>query len=156
VTAPAAATAGYPLAAYSFWVSIDGERIGFKEVTGLQLQNSTVTYKDGLSFREGGSVSVIPSRDWVSITMRRGAVAGWTRLVDWQADRSTRKLQVSLIEVALKNGVASSREAIRWVAERAVPVRLEAPTFDASTNEVAIETLEVLATDIRVEHLTNG
>jgi phage tail-like protein len=98
-------------------------------------------------------VAVLPSVDWTPVTMRRGTVAGMTALLDWVTAGSVRRVSIGMFETTIGGTVPRSREAVRWVVERAVPVRLEAPSFDATTNDVAIETLEISATDIRVEHL---
>ncbi len=41
---------------------------------------------------------------------------------------------------------------VSWRVGKAIPVKLEAPTFDAGANEVAVESLEVLGRNISVEH----
>jgi len=40
-----------------------------------------------------------------------------------------------------------------WHIKEAVPVKLGAPSFDAAGNQVAIESLELLASGISVEHV---
>ncbi|MEN3267905.1 phage tail protein [Pseudonocardia sp.] len=145
MTEPSLATATYPLAAYAFHVVVDGQDMSFSEVTGLSAENEVVVYEDGMSFWLGTTVAVVPSGGWVPLTLRRGTVAGVTALGEWVSDRSARHLQISL-------RAADGTPKVIWTADRAVPVRLVAPTFDATTNDVAVETLELLATGIRVEH----
>jgi phage tail-like protein len=43
--------------------------------------------------------------------------------------------------------------AIAWRIAMAVPVKLEAPTLSASANEAAIETLEIMVSGMRLEHV---
>ena len=40
-----------------------------------------------------------------------------------------------------------------WHIKEAIPVKLGAPSFEAASNQVAIETLELLVTSISVEHV---
>jgi phage tail-like protein len=142
VTSPS--TASYPLAAYNFAVVVNETVMGFREVTGLAAENETITYRDGMSFREGPRIALRASQAWSPVTLRRGTVASVQHLYLWLSARDSRKLQVSLLD-------AGGKPALTWIAERAVPVRLEAPSFDAATNEVAIESLALLVSGIRVE-----
>jgi phage tail-like protein len=64
-------------------------------------------------------------------------------LSDWMSRRDSRTLQVSLLD---SGGIPT----LTWVAERAVPVQLDASDFDATTNDVAIETLSLLVSGVRV------
>jgi phage tail-like protein len=140
VTAPA-----YPLAAYCFHVVVGDQSMSFSEVTGLAVRNETFPYVDGMSFCLGSTIAVVPSRGWVPVTLRRGTVSGLTALSDWLADRAPRRLTVSLRD-------ADATPRVTWTADRAVPVTLTAPDFDAATNDVAVESLALLASGIRVEH----
>ena len=40
-----------------------------------------------------------------------------------------------------------------WHIKEAIPVKLTAPGFEAAGNQLAIETLELLASGISVEHV---
>jgi phage tail-like protein len=46
----------------------------------------------------------------------------------------------------------SGQAVISWIARRALPIRLDAPTFDANSNDVAIETMEFIAHDLEVDY----
>jgi len=41
---------------------------------------------------------------------------------------------------------------VSWKIGIAVPVKLQAPTFDANSNDVAIESLEIMASKISIVH----
>ena len=45
----------YPLAAYNYRVTVAGTTMSFSEVSGLAVEYEKVTYRHGLSFREGES-----------------------------------------------------------------------------------------------------
>jgi phage tail-like protein len=143
--APSSATASYPFAAYNFRVLLDDTILGFSDVTGLVQENDVVTYEHGMSFREGPRLTLRPSRAWSPVTLSRGSTLAVRDLTGWIADRRTRKLQVSLLDEV-------GKPKLTWVAERAVPVRLSAPHFDVTTNEVAIEALDLLVSGIRVDY----
>jgi hypothetical protein len=50
------------------------------------------------------------------------------------------------IRLTLRKGV------VRWTVQGALPIKLEAPTFDANSNDVAIETLELVAHGLQVDY----
>ena len=117
--------------------------MGFRDVSGLAVANETVTYEHGMSFREGPRIALRADLGWKPVTLRRGSVAAVRTLSDWMSRRDSRTVQVSLLDGA-------GLPALTWVAERAVPVQLDASDFDATANDVAIETLSLLVSGVRV------
>lgn len=136
----------YPLPAYNFRVTIGGEAMSFSEVSGVTIDYETVTYKHGLSFSEGEVLKKYRYNKFVPIRLKKGTVKG-NYLYEWLKSKDKRRLDISLCD-------EEGKAVVNWVVGKAVPVKLEAPTFDANTNEVAIETLEVMAANISVEHVT--
>jgi len=53
--------AQYPLVAYNYRVTLDGQTASFSEVTGLAVSYETTTYRHGLSFVEGEPSIVSPT-----------------------------------------------------------------------------------------------
>jgi len=139
--------ATYPLMAYNFRVTIDGTSMSFSEVSGLNREHKTLTYRHGFSQWEGEDIVKFRYDTWVSITMKRGMVKGVTALSDWleKKDRST-------IEIALCD--ASGTPVLGWHIAKAIPVKLDAPAFDARSGDVAIDSLEIKASGITIKDLT--
>ena len=139
--------ANYPIPAYNFRVTIDGVPMSFAEVSGIALEYETVTYKHGLSFWEGEGIKKYYYDKYVTLTLRKGTVRGANVLYDWIQEKggSARPMEISLCD---EQGVP----AVSWHVKKAIPTKLEAPTFDANTNDVAVERLEVLASGISVVH----
>lgn len=133
----------YPLPAYNFRVAVDGTAMSFAEVAGLHREYQTVTYRHGLSYWEGEAISKFRYDKYVSITMKRGTVKGVAFLYQWLDSKTVRTLDVSLCD-------ETGTPVLRWHVAKAVPVKLDAPTFDARTSESAIETLEVKAAGISI------
>jgi phage tail-like protein len=72
-------------------------------------------------------------------------IAHDTSLLDWLKQGDARMLQVLLCQ--------SDGEAIlSWKANRAIPIRLTPAALDASSNDVAIDTLELQARGWSVNH----
>jgi phage tail-like protein len=135
----------YPLAAYNFVVTVDGTAIRFAKVSGLQREYQTQTYRHGLSFLEGEQIAKYFVDKYVSVTLEQGTVIGSKWLHQWLETGSKTAMDVQLCD-------ASGQPAITWRIAKALPVKLSASTFDAKSNEVVIDTLEVKAAGISIIH----
>ena len=132
----------YPLPSYNYRVTVLNEGaatvIGFSEVTGLTVEYEPVTYKHGLSFAMG--VNIIPGmRQPIRLTLKKGLVKNNDFLQQWLAKSysdpfSSGAKRDILIDLCDENGLT----VIRWTVTGALPVKLEAPTLAADSNEVAI------------------
>jgi len=151
-----ALSSGYinvPLPAYNYRVTIGDKSYGFSEVSGLSLAYEPVTYKHGLSFLTGEKI--IPGmRQAVKLILKRGITQGEAGLflADWleatYANPYVNHKRDILIDLCDEKGLP----AVRWKVARALPVKLDAPTFTAIANEVAIESLELIAHEIKIEY----
>ncbi len=138
--------ASYPLPAYNYRVDVAGVTMSFSEVSGIAIERGHVTYRHGLSYLEGEAITQYPYEKFASLTMKRGTVSGIEHLHQWLSAGDLRNVDVSLCDEA---GVP----VVTWHIGKAVPVKLDAPTFTADTNDVSVESLEVMAANISVEHL---
>ncbi len=146
----------YPLPSYNYRVTIfqDGEALvlGFAEVAGLTIEYEPVTYRHGLSFAMGNKI--IPGmRQPIRLTMKRGIVQSNDYLANWLHRTYADPLFTSpkrdiRIDLCDESGVA----VVRWTVQGALPTKLEAPTFDANSKEVAIETMELVAQALQVDY----
>jgi phage tail-like protein len=136
----------YPLAAYNFRVDVDGAAMRFAKVSGLQREYKTLTYRHGLSFIEGEQITKYFINTYVPVTLEQGVVIGAKSLHDWLESRTPVSLEVDLCD-------AQGTPVLAWRIAKALAVKLTAPTFDAKTNEVAIDTLELKASGITIVHL---
>lgn len=146
----------YPLPVYNYRVTVldVGEAlvVGFAEVSGLSLGYEPVTYKHGLSFVMGSKI--IPGmRQEVKLTLKKGVVKGNDFVHSWFHRAYTDPFfkgakRDMLIDLCDEKG----ESVIRWTVQKALPIRLEAPTFDANSNDVAIETMEIIAHDLQVDY----
>lgn len=136
----------FPLAAYNFRVDIDGATMRFVKVSGLQRQHQTVTYRHGLSFIEGEQIAKYRVDRYETVTLEQGTVIGSPFLARWLEARTPVLLELSLCD-------ADGVPVVSWRIARALPVKLSAPAFDARSNEAVIDTLELKAAGVTVQHL---
>lgn len=151
----AAIKSSYPLPVYNYRVSVmvDGktETIGFSEVSGLTMEHEPVTYKDGFSFVMGAQF--IPGmRKPVNLSLKKGLTKNGDFLQKWMEEASQDPFSFGakrnvLIDLCDEAG----NTVIRWTAAKAMPVKLDAPAFQAASNEVAIASMELLAARLKVE-----
>lgn len=148
-------TSTYPLPAYNYRVTILTDEpltLSFAEVSGLNLQYEAVTYKHGFSFVLGDKI--IPGmRQPIRLTMKRGVVKNDDFLQSWMHHTYTDMAFAGakrdiLIDLCDETG----KSVIRWKVQGALPIKLEAPTFNANSNEVAIETMEFIAHDLQIDY----
>ncbi len=128
-----------PLPAFVFSVKIDGLGTAFfKSAGGLSYEVEATPIKEGgvndTTWQVPGSVK------WKNITLKRGFTADSELLKwrnDWMAGKMSRKnVVITQLDSALN-------EVAKWTAKDGFPMKWELSEYDASKNEVAIETLEI-------------
>lgn len=137
----------HPLASYNFRVSRAGQTLRFAKVSGLQREFKSVTYRDGLSFLDGERISRYSLQTFSSITLEQGVVQGDGDLRAWLEADELQTMEVQLC-------AASGAPVLAWRVARSLPVKITAPNFDARSNEVAVEVIEVKAAGITIVPLS--
>jgi phage tail-like protein len=125
----------YPVPIYRFNVNFDGQDYPFSEVSGLEIQHKEITYRDGL-----GAKYMPGMEEPIKLTMKRGVVKKGNHLYAWINSISLNTVDKKNITVSLVDN--KNAPVVSWAVQGAFPVKLTAPTFDAKSNEVAIESLE--------------
>ncbi|EXI69450.1 MAG TPA: phage tail protein [Candidatus Accumulibacter phosphatis] len=142
----------YPLPVYNYKVEIDGKAVAFSEVSGLSIAYETSTYVESPTSGVGPRRMYMPSqRKSATITMKKGMVAGVSVpvLFGWISSIQLNRVDKKDIYVRLcdENGAA----VVSWKVINAFPTKLDAPTFTANSNDVAIESMELMADGVVVE-----
>lgn len=145
---PAQIKQHYPLPAYNYRVDIGGTAIACSEVSGLTVQYEPITYKHGLSWKKGAE-HMPGQKQPARITLRRGLTKNGRQLYDWIQGIQQNKVEKRDIRIHLcdENGT----QLISWIVSQAIPLKLDAPSFNADSNEVAIESIELMAENIIVD-----
>lgn len=138
----------YPLALYNFRVAVATRSMSFAEVSGISIPYEHVVYRHGLSYWEGEDITTFHLDSFIPISLRRGTIPDGDLLFlhDWLKSRTLRRVDVFLCDQA-------GNPLMSWEIAKAVPVKLTAPTFAASTNEVAIDTLDLQARGVNIVRL---
>ncbi len=144
----------YPLPVYNYRVEIGSEAVAFSEVSGLSISYETTTYKESPteSGTAGPRVLHMPAQATpANISLKKGLVRGASiaNLYKWL--KSTSINQVEKKDIVIRLCDESGEAVISWKVINAFPTKLDAPTFDANSNDVAIETMELMGDDITIE-----
>jgi phage tail-like protein len=137
-----------PYRSFNFEVEIDNiAAAGFSEVQGLIAQGDPVEYREGAD-RENHVRKLTGLRKYDNLTFKRG----YTRtdvLWQWYAaiaagENDRRNVTITLLDEA-------HQPVMSWSAEGAWINKIEGPSFNATGNEVAIESMELIHEKLRLE-----
>ena len=93
----------------------------------------------------------MPAREPPSIVLRRALAARATELFDWRRKGDARAVTIEQLDGA-GGGVVNA-----WRLVNARPLKWTGPAFNAATNDVAIEELELVYDElVWLEHETEG
>lgn len=141
----------YPLPIYNYRVDINGESISFSEVSGLELSFETITYKE--SYATGGKVGpnimYMPGQiQPVNISLKKGYVQGKSIPVFYDWINSIQLNRVDKRDIVVHLLDETGNTIVSWTVLDSFPTKLSAPSFDASSNEVAIESMDLMASRV--------
>lgn len=140
----------YPIPVFYYRVTIDGQdSIAFSEVSGLSIEYETITYRDGLSYRDGPKY--MPGLGTpINLTMQKGIVKADSYFFRWISSIRLNTVEKRDIRIDLLN--ENGEPTVSWTVQDAFPKKLNAPSFNASSNEVAIESLELMASNLTISN----
>lgn len=144
----------YPLPVYNYRVEIGSEAVSFSEVSGLTISYETTVYKESptASGAPGPRLMQMPAQpNSPTITLKKGIVRTTSikYLYDW-----IKTVQINQIEkkdVFVRLCDEKGEAVISWKINNAFPTKLDAPSFDAKSNDAAIQTMELKADSITIE-----
>ncbi len=132
--------ADYPLTKYHFSVDWGGTKIGFTEVTGLEVTTEKIEYRDGAS-PEFSKKQMPGMQTFGDLTLKRGIFAGDNEYYDWWNTVSLNTIERRDITVSLLN--ESHEPVVVWTVKNAFPTKVTSTDLNSTGNETAIETLVV-------------
>jgi phage tail-like protein len=140
--------ADYPLPAFHFQVEWGGQRIGFSEVSGLNIEVQAIEYRDGAS--PIYSVQKMPGiPKFGNVTCKRGIVAKDNDYAAWLGTIQLHLAERRDVTISLLN--EKHEPVMVWKARNAFPVKIEGPGLKATGNEAAIESLEIAHEGLSIE-----
>lgn len=144
----------YPLPVYNYRVEIGPDAVAFSEVSGLNIAYETTTFKESpvAGGAPGPRVMYMPAQATMTkLTLKKGVVrkVSIRTLYDWIKTVSINQIEKRDIFIRLCD--EQGAPVISWKVGNAFPVKLDAPSFDAKSNDAAIETMELVADYVTIE-----
>jgi phage tail-like protein len=129
-----------PWRSHSFRVEIDGiTRAGFRECSGLDTSQDPIDYREGTDPLTARKLPGLVK--YANITLKWGSTND-AELWEWRAKAMTGNVERKNGSIVLLD--ETGKEQLRWNFHEAWPIKWTGPSFNATGNEVAIETLELV------------
>lgn len=129
-----------PFVNFNFLVEIDGiVRGAFSEVTGLDATIDVVEYREG--GRNTTPIKLAGMNKYSNITLKWGMTTD-TELYDWHRQAVLGNVERRTGSIIVLDRQAN--EVARWNFINAWPTKYTAPSLNAESAEVAVETLEIV------------
>lgn len=137
-----------PYAGYNFSVELDGlTRAGFRSCSGLDSTTNASSYREGTD-RVLGSRKIPGLLSHGDVTLSRGVTAD-DKLWKWREKVMTGQVERHNISITLLNDVGEAK--ITWNLYECWPTQWTGPSFDATSDEVAVEQLVLTYERIEVD-----
>ena len=130
----------YPIPKFHFQVDWGGAKIGFTEVTGLEVTTEVIEYRDGAS-PEYHKIKMPGMQKFSNITMKRGTFQGDNDFYNWWNTVALNTIERRDLTISLLN--EEHAPVVVWKVKQAWPVKVQSTDLKADGNEVAIESVEI-------------
>ena len=138
----------YPIPKFHFQVEWGGTKLGFTEVSGLDVETSPIEYREGNN--QEFNVTKLPGmQKFGNLTMKRGIFRGDNEFYDWWNTVSLDQIERRDITISLLN--ESHEPVMVWRVKNAWPSKVQSTDLKADDSNVAIETLEVCHEGLTME-----
>ncbi|MCA1758296.1 MAG: phage tail protein [Mariniphaga sp.] len=139
----------YPLVKFHFQVEWSGTKIGFTEVSGLDLESEVVEYRDGAS-PEYSKIKMPGMQKFSNITLKRGTFATDNEFYNWWNTVKLNTIERRDITISLLN--EEHEPVITWKVKNAWPAKVQSTDLKADGNEVAIESMEIVHEGLTIQN----
>lgn len=125
---------------YHFTVQWGGSRIGFAEVSGLNIEIEAISLRDGSSPVDS-SKKQPGIRKFSNIILKRGIIKGDNDFFNWLNTKSAGNIERRDITIQLLDD--DHNPIFTWQVKNAFPVHYFGPILISNDSEIALETLEL-------------
>lgn len=129
----------YPYKKYNYDVQIDGSSVGgFSEVSAPDITIDPIEYREG-----NFAVNTVGKQPGLvkygNVTLKWGITSDNT-LYSWAQEVANGTINRKTVVISLKDDLQN--EVAKWTIVEAWPTKYTAPDFNATSNEVAVESVE--------------
>ncbi len=140
--------AEYPIPKFHFLVDWGGTKIGFTEVTGLEVETQVIEYRDGV-MPEYSKIKMPGMQKYGNITLKRGTFQGDNEFYDWWNTVKLNTIERRDLTISLLN--EEHEPVMVWKVKNAWPSKVKSTDLKADGNEVAIESMELAHEGLTME-----
>jgi conserved hypothetical phage tail region protein len=140
--------AEYPLPKFHFSVDWGDEKFAFSEVSGLDVENEMIEYRDGI-MPEYSKIKMPGMQKYSNITLKRGTFQGDNKFYDWWKTTQLNTVERRDLIISLLN--ENHDPVFVWTAKNAWPLKVQSTDLKADGNEAAIETMEIAHEGLTIE-----
>jgi len=139
----------YPLSKFHFQVNWGGTQIGFSEVSGLDIENEIIEYRQGAS-PDFSKIKMPGMMKYPNITLKRGMFQGDNEYYEWLNTIQLNTAERRDITISLLN--EDHEPVVVWKVRQAWAAKISGTDLKADGNEVAIETLEIAHEGLTIQN----
>lgn len=141
--------AEYPLVKFHFQVDWGGTKIGFTEVSGLDVETEVVEYRQGAS-KEYSKIKMPGMQKFSNITLKRGTFVSDNEYFQWWNTVKLNTIERRDVTIKLLN--EEHNPVVTWKVKNAWPTKIQSTDLKADGNEVAIESMELVHEGLTIQN----
>lgn len=139
----------YPLPKFHFQVQWGGTRIGFTEISGLDVETEVIEYRDG-ALREFSKLKIPGMQKYPNVTMKRGVFKSDNDYFNWWNTVSLNTVERRDVIVSLLN--EAHEPVMVWKIKNAWPTKIGSTDLKSDGNEIAIESIELAHDGLSIQN----
>ena len=139
----------YPIVKFHFQVEWGGTKIGFTEVSGLDVETEVIEYRQGAS-PEYSKIKMPGMQKYTNITLKRGTFASDNEYFNWWNTVKLNTIERRDITISLLN--EEHEPVVTWKVKNAWPSKVQPTDLKADGNEVAIESIELVHEGLTIQN----
>ncbi len=141
--------ANYPLPKFHFQVDWGGTKIGFTEVSGLDITTDVIEYREGSS-PVYGKTKMPGQHKFSNLTMKRGIFKSDNEFYAWYNTITMNKVERRDITISLLDETLAP--VVVWKIKNAWPTKITSTDLKADGSEVAIESMELAHEGLTIQN----
>lgn len=139
----------YPLPKFHFQVQWGGARIGFTEISGLDVETEVIEYRDG-ALPEFSKMKIPGMQKFANVTMKRGVFKSDNDYFNWWNTVSLNTIERRDVIVSLLN--EAHEPVMVWKIKNAWPAKIGSTDLKSDGNEIAIESIELAHDGLSIQN----
>ncbi len=130
----------YPLSVFRYTATIGGDDFFFSEISGLNIEYETTEYEEATT--EGAKTyQLIGQKSAPVLTLKRGLFKDGLELYAWLNSTDTCDFEKKDLVISWLDN--DNNKIMTWTVANAFMTKYEGPSLDATSNDVAFQSIDV-------------